>query len=238
MRLSRLVRFDVRYQWRHRYYLVYLIVCSVYVGILHAMPESYAEHALLLLTFSDPSALGLLLAGSILLLEREQGIWHALFATPLRAWEYLVSKCLSLSFLSLLAALAIHLPVNGLPKSPFAFVFGIALTSFFFTLLGMAAALNSRSINGFLIRSQLYALPFTLPILDYINVAYTPLFQLLPSNGSLILLSGAARPLAPGEAGYAFAILTIWIIVAGFITLSLVIASTRQREDRHGSEQI
>lgn len=238
MRLSRLVWFDVCYQWRHRYYLVYLIVCSVYVGILHAIPDSYAEHVLVLLTFSDPSALGLLLAGSILLLERDQGIWNALFSTPLRAWEYLTSKCLSLGFLSLLAALAIHLPVSGLPKSPFAFLLGITLTSFFFTLLGMAAALNSRSINGFLIRSQLFALPFTLPILEYLNVAHIPLDRLLPSNGSLILISGSARPPAPAETGYAFAILTLWIIGAGIITLSLLIANTRQREDRHGSEQM
>lgn len=41
MRLTRLVWFDVCYQWGHRYYLVYLIVCSVYVGILHAITESY-----------------------------------------------------------------------------------------------------------------------------------------------------------------------------------------------------
>lgn len=63
MRLTRLVWFDVCYQWRHRYYLVYLIVCSVYVGILHAIPESYMAPSLVLLTFSDPSALGLLLEG-------------------------------------------------------------------------------------------------------------------------------------------------------------------------------
>lgn len=238
MRLSRLVWFDVRYQWRHRYYLVYLIVCSVYVGILHAVPESYIEPSLVLLTFSDPSALGLLLAGSIILLERDQGIWHALFSTPLRTWEYLASKCLSLCFLSLLAALAIHLPVNGFPKSPFSFLLGIVLTSFFFTLLGIAAALNSQSVNGFLIRSQLYALPFALPIVGYLNVVNIPFDYLLPSTGSLILISGANRVPALGQAGYAFVILSLWIIVATTINLSLLTTHTRQREVRHVSEQI
>jgi fluoroquinolone transport system permease protein len=238
MRLSRLIWFDLRYQWRHYYYLVYLIVCSVYVGILYAIPDAYTDHALILFTFSDPSALGLLLAGSIVLLERDQGLWLALFSTPLRAWEYMVSKCLSLGFLSLMAALSIHLAVNGLPESPFAFILGISLTSFFFTILGMAAALNSRSINGFLIRSQLYALPFTLPILDYLEAAPIPFIHLLPTKGSLILISGAANPVSPGAAGYAAASLTLWISCAGIITMSILIAITRQRENRHGSKEV
>lgn len=236
MRLARLVWFDVRYQWRHRYYLVYLIVCAVYVGILHAIPEAYTKDALVLLTFSDPAALGLLLAGSIVLLERDQGIWHALFSTPLRAWEYLVSKCVSLGLLSLLAALAIHLPVSGLPQAPYAFVSGILLSSFFFTLTGITAALNSRSINGFLIRSQLYALPFALPVLEYLDVASLPAIRLLPSSGSLTLISGSVRQIIPAEMGYAIAILILWLIGAGLFAKTLLMTNARQRGERNDSE--
>ncbi|MFC4597221.1 ABC transporter permease [Cohnella hongkongensis] len=236
MRTWSMLWFDARFQWRQRFYFVYLFVCAVYIGLLHAIPDSYASGALVLLTFSDPSALGLLLAGGILLLERAQGIWNSLFATPVRLWEYLLAKCLSLGLLSLAAAFAIHLSVKGWPMAPIYFSLGVLLTSCFFTLIGIAASLHSRSINGFLIRSQAYSLVFALPVLGYLNVFDTPLYRVLPSQGSLVLLSGAIRPPSPGEAGYAVAVLVVWVGLAGFFTLRLLNRTVRHLDGGHRNE--
>ncbi|MFS0727439.1 ABC transporter permease [Paenibacillus sp. 1P07SE] len=238
MNTWRLLRFDVRFQVRHRFYSVYLVIIACYIGLLHTLPDTMTDKALVLLTFSDPSALGLLFAGGIILLERAQGVWDSLFATPIRLGEYLLAKCLSLGLLSLSAAFAIHVPVNGLPASTFYYTTGVVLTSCFFTLLGIAAALASRSINGFLIRSQAYALVFAAPLLGYLDMYRTPLYKLLPTEGSLTLIGGAVHRITPGEGAYAISALLLWIAVAAFLVRQGLHAAVRQTDGGRVHEKI
>ncbi|RED89205.1 ABC transporter permease [Cohnella phaseoli] len=238
MRPWKLFLFDVRFQWKQRFYFVYVFICAVYVGLLHTIPDSYVDTTLVLLTFSDPSALGLLLAGGIVLLERDMGIWSSLFATPIKLAEYLLAKCLSLGLLSLAAAFAIHLPVGGWPTAPIYFSLGVLLTSCLFTLIGIATSILSQSINGFLIRSQAYSLVFIFPVLGYLNVFDMPLYRLLPTHGSLLLMSGSLYPLSHGEGAYAIAILIVWIAIAGFLTIRLLSATVRYADGGHRHEQV
>lgn len=169
--------FDVRLLWRHGFFWIYVLVCALYWTVLQFIPDNYKETTVLLLAYSDPSAIGLILAGSIVLLERDQGIHDPLFVTPLRIREYLLAKAASISLLSLLAAWTIHLSSVGVPKSPLGFSVGIILTSSFMTLLSISAVAKCRTINGFILMSQAYGLPFSLPVLGYIGVWDTPLFD-------------------------------------------------------------
>ncbi|MDQ0165066.1 fluoroquinolone transport system permease protein [Bacillus horti] len=222
MRIRSLVTFDVRFQWKQRFYHVYLLVCAVYISLLLLLPEAYVDKTIVLLTFSDPAALGLFFSGGMLLLEREQGIQESLFATPLRVKEYVIARCLSLSVLSLAAAYVIHIAVKGWPVSPIAFTLGVLLSSFFFTLLGMCAAVLSHSINGFLLLSQGFALPFVFPVLGYLNWLPSPLYKLLPTEGSLLLIEGSNQIISLGDAVYAIIVLLLWIGFAGWWSVSLL----------------
>lgn len=230
MRIWRLFLFDLRFQWKHGLYFVYILICMVYISGLSMIPEPYLEKTLVLLTLSDPSALGLILAGGIQLLERAQGIFENLFVTPVKTLEYMLAKCLSLSCLSLAVAFAVHVSTAGWPVSLVQFVLGIVLTSSFFTLLGMAAAINSRSINGFIVLSQAYSLVFILPILGYLNVVTTPLYAVLPVQGTLMLLEGAFHPLNIAEFLYAVFILLIWLGAAAWWVNSLMQRTVRAQD--------
>ncbi|WP_150271835.1 ABC transporter permease [Paenibacillus tepidiphilus] len=230
MRLWKLFLFDLRFQWKHGLYFVYFLVCMVYIGGLSIVPEAYLDNTLLLLTFSDPSALGLILAGGILLLERDQGVFENLFVTPVKTLEYILAKCFSLSCLSLTVAFAIHLSSTGWPVSLVQFVLAIVLTSSFFTLIGLAAAIRSRSINSFLLLSQLYSLIFILPVLDYLNLFTTSLFAVLPVQGTLMLLEGTSHPLTISDFLYAVCILLIWIGLAVWWVYSLLQRSVRTQD--------
>jgi fluoroquinolone transport system permease protein len=188
MRWIAATRYDAQFQWRHGFYGVYVLVCALYLMLLYFIPAGYKETVTILLTFSDPSALGLILAGGIVLLEKDQGIHDSLFVTPLRLGEYLFAKALSLSALSLTAAWAIHVFSSGVPLSPFRFSLGVLLTSSFFTFLSIGVAVRSRSINGFILLSQLYALPFALPLLHFFGIGKTFMYVVFPTEGSLLLL--------------------------------------------------
>lgn len=213
MRFRTAVAFDIRFQWRHGFYWIYIIICSFYLVLLHFIPDSYRERILCLLTFSDPSALGLILAGGIVLLERDQAIHDPLFVTPIQVREYLLSKACSLSVLSLLAAWVIHGVSNGIPQSPMGFSTGIVLTSSFMTLLSIGVVARCQTINRFILLSQVFALPFILPLLGYFDVWNSKLFLLLPTEGTLRLLSSGTAALSLVDYMYSILILLIWNVV-------------------------
>lgn len=201
---------DIRFQLRHGIYGVYVLVCGLYIWLLHHIPlGGYREMTALLLTFSDPSAVGLIIAGGIVLLERDQGVLAPLFVTPIRLYEYLFGKVFSLCLVSLVAAWAIHMFSLGLPLAPFRFSLGVVLTSSFFTLLSMGIVVRCRSMNSFLLWSQVYAFPFTLPILGLFGIGDMTLYGWLPTSGSFILLKTAFEHVSGKETLYAMAVLVI-----------------------------
>lgn len=203
------VLFDVRFQLRHGFYGVYVFICALYWLLLSFIPPDYKEMITLLLTFSDPSAVGLIIAGGIVLLEKDQGIHGSLFVTPLRLWEYLLAKALSLSILSLSAAWAIHAFALGMPDHPTLFSLGVLLTSSLFTLLSIGVAVRTQTINGFILLSQVYAMPLILPLLGLFDIGPVGLYTIIPTSGSLLLLSSSYVSLKAVEVVYAVTILLL-----------------------------
>lgn len=210
MRFLHAFTFDLRFQFRHGFYIAYAFVCICYWTLLNFIPDNYLEKVVILLTFSDPSALGLILAGGILLLERDQGIHDPLFVTPIRTRDYLLAKVASLSVLSLIAAWVIHTTSTGVPDSPFLFSAGIVLTSSLMTLLSIGVVVRSQTINGFIIMSQVYAFPLILPLLGFFDIWNTSLFFILPTEGTLLLLGSAFATLSTEQIFYALFILLVW----------------------------
>lgn len=134
--------------------------------------------------------------------------------TALRISEYLIAKASSLSMLSLIAAWAIHWPAVGVPKSPLAFSAGVVLTSSLMTFISIGVVARCKTINGFILKSQAFALPFTIPLLGLFDGWHHPLFLILPTEGSMVLLESAFRKLTLPEWTYAFFILAIWNFAA------------------------
>lgn len=110
------------------------------------------------------------------------------------------------------------------------YVIAIVLTSSFFTLIGLAAAIKSRSINSFILLSQLYSLIFILPVLGYLNLFITSLYAILPVQGTLMLLQGASQPLAISDFLYAVFILLFWIGLAVWWVYSLIQRTVRKQD--------
>lgn len=214
MRMLSAIAYDVRFQIRHGFYAVYVLVSGLYVLLLHYVSPGYKEKTALLLTFSDPGAIGLILAGGIVLLEKDQGVHDSLFVTPLRLREYLIAKAVSLAAISSLAAWAIQLFALGLPAAPVRFTIGVFLTSCLFTLLSIGVVTRANSVNGFIWLSQLYSLPLAVPLLGYFGIGPTVLYYVIPTHGSLILLEAAHRSMPAGQSFYAVAVLVAGTIAA------------------------
>lgn len=203
------IRNDIRLQWRHGFYMAYTLVSVCYVALLHVLPERMREQASVLITFTDPGVLGFFFIGGLILLERGQGIHDPLFVTPLTLRTYIWSKVCSLTVLSLLSSLTIHISAFGLSQGTAVFLAGVFLTSVFFTLLGMGIAFRTGTINGFFLKGACWSLVFLLPMAETAGFRFPP-FVLMPARGSLQLLAAPFEPMRPGVIIVSLFVLALW----------------------------
>lgn len=191
MRLLNAVWADIRFQFKQGFYLVYVLLTVMYLILLSFLPKEMLSVALPLVVFSDPSVLGLFFIGGIVMLEKIQGILSVLVVSPLRTIEYILSKVISLAFVSVLAAFAItgfseYDNVNWLLV-----LLSTVLTSSIFTLCGIMITAGCSNVNQYMIKTIPYMLLFVLPCFSLIGFPYSDLFTIIPSVAALRLMLGA-----------------------------------------------
>lgn len=215
MRLLSATWSDIRFQIKHGFFLVYVVITIMYLIILSFLPENIFNVALPLVVFSDPSVLGLFFIGGIILLEKGQGVLMVLVVSPLRSQEYILAKVISLAFISVLAAFAItffsHYPtVNWL-----LLLMATILTSAMFTLVGIMINAGCNTVNQYMLKTIPYMLLFTLPCFSLIWFPHSWLFSLFPSVAALKLMMGAYHGISWYEA---FA-LTVYLLGICYLLL-------------------
>lgn len=218
MRLLRMVIHNVVFQFKHGFYLVYLIISLSYVALLRMLPYSFAQKVFSLIIFSDISFLGLFFIGAIIFLERDQGIMQALFVTPLRITEYILSEVFSLAFLSLIMGMLIGFLRFGLSFSALPIVLATFLASTLFTLFGIAIAVKQRRITSYFVICFFLIAPFFLPLLSYFDIYNSRVLQIFPTAVFLNLLDGSFKPVCFSYYMYALANCAVWIAVAWYFT--------------------
>ena len=148
-RFINLLRWDLRFQARYGFYLLYGFLTIFYTMVLFAIPGAWKEKTAAILIFSDPASMGLFFMGAIVLLEKSQKVTSYFAITPLKAREYVASKVLSLSAIALVVATALafvagHIAIPSLLAGTF-------LASAIFTLCGIIVATKISSLNQFIL---------------------------------------------------------------------------------------
>ncbi len=183
-RLTQTFLSDVQYQWRYGFYLIYIFLIVFFCVAFRIMPNSWRPMALTVVLLSDPVLIGFLYIGGIIQLERGEGLLDALFATPLRPWEYILSKALSLGLLATAAGCAIAL-CSGVPHIRYALLVpAVLLSSMCFTLIGLSVAVNLKSMNAYLGISGLWEAVLLSPPLLLLAFRI-PIFEALPGSFAL-----------------------------------------------------
>lgn len=149
MRLKSLFLLDMRFQAKHGFYFLYVILTAIYAAALLAVPESWKEKTAVMLIFSDPASMGLFFMGAIVLLEKSQHTPCAFAVSPVREVEYIIAKVSSLSAISLVVAaiLALEASVDNLHIV----LLGTVISGVIFTLLGIIIATKIISLNQFIL---------------------------------------------------------------------------------------
>ncbi|GAA0719624.1 hypothetical protein GCM10008905_07910 [Clostridium malenominatum] len=220
MRILNSVLYDIKFQMRHGFYYAYIIVSLFYIGILRFIPYPYKTTLGTLIIFSDPSFLGALFIGGIFLLEREQNTLENIFITPLKVGEYIWSKVISLTIISLLSSSFITIITFKWNVNIFLFLTGVTLSSIFYTLLGFIIVVYSKNLNDYLLNSFITTI-FVLPVLEYLEVYSSPIFYLLPGKGAIELMNGAFKSISSYNILYSIILLILWCAVAYIILVKI-----------------
>lgn len=205
---------DCQLQIRNRFYLLSGIFAGIMILLMRYFlsPEILAQAipALFLVTIAGTTYL---FAGGLILFERGEGTLQGLTVTPLRPWEYLLSKVISLSLLALVESLLITGLGYGWNLNLGSLCSGILVMGILYSLICFIVVFRYSSVIDFLMPSLILNLILQLPMLDYFQLWDTPLLMLLPTQGPLLLMKAAFVPLDPVDLVYAVGISAISIII-------------------------
>lgn len=213
-RLLTTLLWDLRLELQYQIVTVAAIVTALYVLIFLNIPGKY-DDVLVTLIFSDPALLGFMFIGGLVLFEKGAGTLQVLVVTPLRTWQYLWAKTISLTLIALPCSLTMAWAGHGWQLHYLYFLVGVVLTSCLFVLIGFAGVARVKTLNQYLIIVPMFLIPFFLPLFNFFEVTDTLWFYLIPSQASLILLkAGFSSEIAAGDIIYAICYLIVCITLA------------------------
>jgi fluoroquinolone transport system permease protein len=204
---------DLIFQAKQGFLIVYIVVALLYIIILSQLPEKLLQYAVPIIVLTDPSILGIIFIGGILMLEKEQGITNLLETTPLRFSEYIVSKAVSLALISLVVSLAVSLTSYGFGANYFLIGADILLVSVFFTLMGYIVAESCTSVNQFIMRVVPFIALLVVPCFALIGFPGSWIFYAVPTVSALKLLFGAYMGISPLWSAVIMLYLIAWDIL-------------------------
>lgn len=210
MRLGRLTLWDIKFQVKYGFYLLYGILTALYLVALFTMPEAWREKTAALLIFSDPAAMGLFFMGAIVLLEKSQRMPCAFAVSPVKAIEYIAAKVISLCAIALVVA-AILAPAAKVESLSYTLL-GTALSGVMFTLVGIIISTKITSLNQFVLCTvPIEIIGFIPAILHLFGIA-PDIFHFYPTSICMDMIAGSS-PTIPGL-----------LIVLGLIAMLLAAA--------------
>jgi fluoroquinolone transport system permease protein len=212
-RLAATLQTDVRVQLRNGFYYaaLFVVVCSI--AILRRLPTDVAALLLPVVLLENTVVNTFYFVSGLLLLERDEATFAAQNVTPLRTDEYLGSKLLTLTALSLVESVLIAAAVAELDGQLVVIALGIAFAAVLFCLTGVALIVHYDSINEFIMPSVVYTAILSLPVLGYFGLGAREWYLLHPLQGPLDLMQLATRH-TMGELAYAIGYPGLWILPA------------------------
>lgn len=194
MRLARLIRGDIHFQWKYGFYFIYFILTLLYVCVIASLSEYWKKDIAAIMIYSDPAAMGLFFMGAIVLLEKSQKVLNAMVVSPVKVSEYILSKTIALIAISTIIALILGL-VSG-SNHLLGIAVGTALTSAIFTMLGIIAATRISNLNQFLIVIMPIEIICFVPPIVGLFVKLPDIFFFFPFIACMNLITGKSSLLS------------------------------------------
>lgn len=209
-----------------RYKIIHISILSVLLYFLttqavESLKDQTQVHSVLL--FFDPAVIGLMFVGALVLFEKSENVLQALVITPMNTDDYLLSKIIALTTLSIISAglfMSLMVIFNDTVFNVIYLALGIILTSIMLILLGFLIVSRVNNINGYLLGMMMGFLFLTFPpLLQLFKIFENPAFYLWPTQASFTLLEGVfhASTLETWEIVYGVGYQIFWIFLLYFL---------------------
>lgn len=221
-RLLSAMKMDVTIQVRNKLYIIGIVAGALVAGALALLfnpDQLYLGVPTLMILVAGGSTL--LYVAGLIIFERDEGTLSAVIVSPLRTSEYLWSKVITLTALATLESIIMvggamlilsRNSVVAVPNIPIILA-GMVSMGIIYTLMGIVLVVRYDKITDFLMPMAAIALPLQLPFLHFMDMVVNPLFLIIPSSASTMLIRGAYIPLTTGE----------WLYAIGYTAAQIII---------------
>ncbi len=206
MIVRKLLLGDVAFQFKYGFYFIYLVFSVLYIGLLFAFDESWRGKAAILMIFSDPSAMGLYFMGAIVLFEKSERVLNSIAVSPVKPFEYVLSKLCSIGLISTMVSLAIGIPA-GIVTKPIEFISGVFFCSCLFSAIGLIIACRTTTLNQFVLATIPAEILINFPAIIWL-FWYKKSWLLVHPGVSMLALCGGSGGALP-----AFIFLLLWTVL-------------------------
>lgn len=202
-RLTATIFRDIRLQVRNGFYYAAAFVGAFWALALSRIAPEFLTFWMPALVLSNLLINTFYFMAGAVLLEKAEGTLMAQSVTPLRSWEYLLSKVITLTLLSVAESSVIVIVGYGTGFSAAAFLSGVISSAVIFELTGFLLVIRYGSINEFLFPSFLFTLLFAPPFLSYFGLLESAIIYLHPLQGPLLLTQAAFGEITGRQSLYA-----------------------------------
>ena len=207
-----LMKWDFLFFLRYQLITVAALIAGLYSIILGLLPDN-SNTFLILLIFSDPTFLGFLFIGVIVLYEKSSNTIEALSITPARLGNYIISKSIVLTFVAIFAAIVMAVSAKGFQFNSGYLLLAVVLSSVLFILLGFVGVSKIKTFNQYILVIPMFFTPAVLPLLEVFGFLSSPLFYFIPTKAGLLLFEAAFEDeILLCDFIYCIVYLSVWIL--------------------------
>jgi len=209
-RLAYTLILDIQLQYRNGFYYAVIFVIAVAGALLHQVPSEKLAPLMGVILFGNLAVNTFYFVAGLLLLEKDEATLSALAVSPLRAREYLASKLITLSGLSLVESSLILLIGYRQQISVWPYAIGLFVGSLLYTLFGLLVVVRYRSINEFLMPSVIFTGLLSIPIFPFLLKYHAWPAYIHPMQAPLLLLQAGFTDLPSWNLAYGLLYGSLW----------------------------
>jgi fluoroquinolone transport system permease protein len=213
-RLLSTIIWDLKLALKYQIVTVAIGISVIYMLIFRIVPGINYTPLLITLIFTEPTSLGYIFIGAMILFEKAANTLQAVVVTPLKPWQYLWSKALSLTLISVVCSFVMAFAGHGFEFRYVYLLLAVLLSSVLFIFIGFIGVARVKSFNQYIIVVPLFLAPAMLPLINLFGITNSYLLYLIPTQGSLLLFDAAFNQVLPWKILYSLVYLTLAVLVS------------------------
>lgn len=214
--LLSLIKFDFLLLYKYKVLGISIAVTLIYVAIFKVLGSFENSDKFLVLTiFNDPALLGVLFVGVMVIFEKNENTLTALAVTPIRPVDYILSKSIALTIVSLVSCFTMVGVGYRLDFNTFHFAFATIFSTLIFTMFGFVLVAKETSFNSYMLKTVGVILLLAIPFLGYFGILPDSLFWILPTQPCISLYDVAfGRVSSITEVLAYYSLCLIWLVIS------------------------